>query len=63
MQKRTRSARRGKCGRAGIDAVLVDTSPRPATRVKLAREMGARYLPLPHADAATLSKAVLAGVS
>jgi len=24
--------------------------------------MGARYLPLPHADAATLSKAVLASV-
>ena len=48
---------------AGITAVLVDTSPRPgASGETLAREMGARYLPLPHADAAILSKAVLASV-
>jgi magnesium chelatase subunit D len=48
---------------AGIDAVLVDTSPRPGpTGAQLASEMGARYLPLPHADAAALSKAVLASV-
>lgn len=48
-------------GAAGIAAVLVDTSPRPgASGEAVAREMGARYLPLPHADAAMLSKAVLA---
>jgi magnesium chelatase subunit D len=46
---------------AGIFAVLVDTSPRPGDSGEtVAREMGARYLPLPYADAATLSKAVLA---
>ena len=49
---------------AGISAVLVDTSPRqtPSSEI-FAREMGARYLPLPHADATRLSKAVLASVS
>ena len=48
---------------AGITTVLVDTSPRPgASAENFAREMGARYLPLPHADATTLSKAVLASV-
>jgi magnesium chelatase subunit D len=48
---------------AGITAVLVDTSPRPgASGETFAREMGARYLPLPYADATTLSKAVLASV-
>jgi magnesium chelatase subunit D len=46
---------------AGITAVLVDTSPRPGISAEtLATEMGARYLPLPLADATTLSKAVLA---
>jgi len=49
---------------AGITAVLVDTSPRPGISGEtLAREMGAHYLPLPHADATTLSKAVLASAS
>jgi magnesium chelatase subunit D len=49
---------------AGITAVLVDTSPRPGPAgAQLASEMGARYLPLPHADAAALSRAVLASVS
>ena len=48
---------------AGITVVLVDTSPRPgASGETFAREMGARYLPLPHADATTLSRAVLASV-
>ena len=48
----------------GIAAVLVDTSPRPGISGEtFAREMGARYLPLPHADATTLSKAVLASIS
>jgi magnesium chelatase subunit D len=49
---------------AGITAVLVDTSTRPGPPgAQLASEMGARYLPLPHADATALSKAVLASVS
>lgn len=49
---------------AGINAVLVDTSPRPQPSSRqFANEMGARYLPLPHADAAALSKAVLASVN
>jgi magnesium chelatase subunit D len=44
---------------AGISALLIDTSqqPHPASR-RLAEEMHARYLPLPRADAATLSHAV-----
>jgi magnesium chelatase subunit D len=47
----------------GITTVLVDTSPRPGAFAEtFAREMGARYLPLPHADAKTLSNAVLASV-
>lgn len=46
---------------ARVNSILVDTSPRPgATGEALAAEMGGRYLPLPHADAATLSKAVIA---
>jgi magnesium chelatase subunit D len=46
---------------AGVSTLLVDTSPRPGPQGEtLAREMGARYLPLPYADAATLSRAVLA---
>jgi magnesium chelatase subunit D len=49
---------------AGVRTVLVDTSPRPGPLAEqFAKEMGARYLPLPHADAATLSKAVLASVA
>lgn len=44
---------------AGFAAVLVDTSPRPGPAgAALAHEMGARYLPLPHADAVALSRAV-----
>jgi magnesium chelatase subunit D len=44
-------------------AVLVDTSPRPRPGAeRLAAEMGARYLALPHADAAMLSQAVRAAV-
>lgn len=46
---------------SGIAGVLVDMSPRPQPlAAQLAAEMGAHYLPLPHADATTLSKAVLA---
>lgn len=46
---------------AGIPAVLVDTAPRPHPYAKrLAEAMGARYLPLPAADAVRLSGAVAA---
>jgi magnesium chelatase subunit D len=42
-----------------IAALVVDTSPQPhVTAEQLAAEMGARYLPLPYADAKTLSQAV-----
>jgi magnesium chelatase subunit D len=48
---------------AGITVVLVDTSPRPSpSGAALAKEMGARYLPLPHADATVLSEAVKASL-
>ena len=48
----------------GVAAVLVDTSPRPGPLAEqFAKEMGAKYLPLPHADATVLSKAVLASVA
>ena len=48
---------------AGIAGVLVDTSPRPGPLAEqFAKEMGARYLPLPHADASMLSRAVLASM-
>ena len=44
-----------------INTVLVDTSPRPGPLAEeFAAAMGARYLPLPHADATVLSKAVKA---
>jgi len=44
---------------AGLDALLLDTSPRPNPAARqLADEMGALYLPLPHADAAAVSAAV-----
>jgi magnesium chelatase subunit D len=46
---------------ARITGLLVDTAPRPqAAAEKFAAEMGARYLPLPYASAATLSTAVRA---
>ena len=48
---------------AGIASVLVDTSPRPQPLAgQFATEMGAHYLPLPYADAAKLSQAVLATI-
>lgn len=44
---------------SGFAAMLLDTSPHPQPSAeKIASEMGARYLPLPHADAARLSQAV-----
>jgi magnesium chelatase subunit D len=42
-----------------ITSLVIDTSPRPQQQGRdLAVEMGARYLPLPHADATSLSHAV-----
>ncbi len=42
-----------------LDALLVDTSPRPHPQAqKLAEAMGARYVPLPYADARSLARAV-----
>ena len=42
----------------GIATMLVDTSPRPQLQAeRLAQEMAARYLPLPYANAAAISKA------
>jgi magnesium chelatase subunit D len=47
---------------AGFAALLLDTSPRPAPQAEqLAAAMGARYRPLPYADAGALSKAVMDG--
>ena len=46
---------------AEITALVIDTSPRPQQQGRdLAAEMGARYLPLPHADSTSLSHAVRA---
>ena len=48
-------------GQAGIGAAFVDTSARPRSEgARLALAMGARYLPLPRADAATMHRAVSA---
>jgi magnesium chelatase subunit D len=44
---------------AGTMALVVDTSPKPRQQAEaLAAEMGARYLPLPQADATLLSTAI-----
>lgn len=49
---------------AGIRTLFIDTSPRAQTHAaQLAREMDARYLALPYADAASLSTAVRAAAS
>jgi magnesium chelatase subunit D len=46
---------------AGFAVLLVDTAPRPETlAARLSAEMGARYLPLPHAGAVALAAAVKA---
>ena len=48
-------------GQCGFPVLLVDTSPRPHPPTqRLAMEMGARYVALPYADAAALSRAVQA---
>src|SRR5208337_3984393 len=42
----------------GIATMLVDTSPRPELQAeRLAQQMAARYVPLPYANAAAISKA------
>ncbi len=47
------------CRAENFAALVVDTAPRPNAFVAaLAREMGGRYLPLPYADPASLSRAV-----
>ncbi len=44
---------------SGVAALLIDTSPRPNPfAARLAAEMRARYLPLPYADASSLSRAI-----
>jgi len=46
---------------AGVAAIVVDTAPRPQARVRdLADVLGGRYVPLPYADARTLSDVVRA---
>lgn len=48
----------------GIDTLLIDIARRPGERARaLAADMGAQYLPLPHADAATVSSAVRAATA
>jgi magnesium chelatase subunit D len=43
----------------GLPVILIDTSPKPqALAAELAMEMGARYVPLPHADAARVARTV-----
>ena len=55
----TDAARQLRAGR--FTALLVDTAPQPQpTAQRLAMEMGARYLPLPNADANALSRLVRA---
>ena len=58
-QEATSSAR--QLGQCGFTVLLVDTSPRPHPPTqRLAMEMRARYVALPYADAAALSRAVQA---
>ena len=48
----------------GCSALLIDTSPRPEPLAeRVATELGARYLPLPHADATVMSRAVRAATA
>jgi magnesium chelatase subunit D len=49
------------CKAANVAALVVDTAPRKQAFVaQLAAAMGARYMPLPYADSARLSRAVQA---
>ena len=46
---------------SGVACLVLDISPRPAAEAgRLAREMGALYIPLPYANATTVSSAVRA---
>ncbi len=46
---------------AAVAAIVIDVSPRPGPlAARLATEMGAGYVPLPHADAGAIAGAVLA---
>ena len=48
----------------GFSTLLIDTSARPEPLAeRIARELGARYLPLPHADATVMSQAVRAATA
>lgn len=48
----------------GMQSLLIDTAPRPLpTAMMLAQAMGARYVPLPHGQAAQVYAAVSAAVS
>lgn len=45
--------------RRGLSTLFIDTSPRPHPRAEeFARQLGARYLALPHADAGSLARLV-----
>jgi magnesium chelatase subunit D len=56
-QEAVQAARRVRS--AGHSALFLDISPRPGEQGRrLAREMAALYLPLPYADAASVSRAV-----
>ncbi len=58
-QEALQSAR--KLRETGIAAIFLDTSPRPAPDARaLAQAMGARYVALPYADAAGVSRAIRA---
>lgn len=47
-----------------VPCLLIDTSPRPAAAARaLADAMGATYLPLPHADAGAMARAVRAAAA
>jgi magnesium chelatase subunit D len=49
---------------AGVRSMVIDTSPRPHTNAaKLADALAGVYLPLPHADAAALSRAAQAAAN
>jgi magnesium chelatase subunit D len=49
---------------AGLTALLLDTSPQPQASARLlAREMGALYVPLPHAGAQAVSQVVRAATA
>ncbi len=44
---------------ANLSSIVIDTSPQPKPEARqLAEEMGATYLPLPHADAAAVNEVV-----